>query len=304
MGDRLQRLGRLAERASLQSRLGPATDRPGLERLDVVAEMLGRAEIARLAAGPALAHIRDYGVRIFSQWDEDGIIAYLLDQLRPVPRTFVEFGVGDYRESNTRFLVRQGEWAGVIIEADPGSCAQIKKLQEMWRYDLRLVEAFISAESINDLIGSAGCDGEIGLLSIDVDGNDYWIWKAVTVVTPAIVVIEFNGRFGDERRVSIPYDPSFRRMAAHPSGVYYGASLPAMVSLGQEKGYDYVGSNTADSNAFFVRSDLRPSHIPALSAREGFRPARVREMRRDGRLVFATPEEESEVLRSLPLVEV
>ena len=77
-----------------------------------------------------------------------------------------------------------------------------------------------------------------------------------------------------------------------------------MVSLGQEKGYDYVGSNTADSNAFFVRSDLRPSHIPALSAKEGFRPLRVREMRKDGRLAFAAPEEESELLRSLPLVEV
>ena len=266
--------------------------------------MLGRAEIARLAAGPALPHVRDYGVRIFSQWDEDGIIAYLLDQLPPVPPTFVEFGVGNYRESNTRFLIRRGDWAGLIIEADPASCAQIKTLEEMWRYDLRLVEAFVSAESINGLLGSAGRDGEIGLLSIDVDGNDYWIWRAITVVTPAIVVIEFNGRFGDERRVSVPYDPSFRRMSAHPSGIYYGASLPAMVRLGQEKGYDYVGSNTADINAFFVRSDLRPSHIPALSAREGFRPLRLREMREEGRLAFATPEEESDVLRSLPLVEV
>jgi hypothetical protein len=294
--DLLQRLGRLADRVSSQA--------DWLGRLDVIAEMLGRAEIARLAAGPALPHVRDYGVRIFSQWDEDGIIAYLLDQLPPVPRTFVEFGVGDYRESNTRFLIRQDAWAGVIIEADPASCARIRTLEEMWRYDLRLVEAFISAESINDLIESAGCEGEIGLLSIDVDGNDYWIWQAVTVVTPAIVVVEFNGRFGDDRRVSIPYDPLFRRMSAHPSGIYYGASLPAMVSLGQKKGYAYVGSNTADSNAFFVRSDLRPSHIPALSAKEGFRTLRVREMRKDGRLVFAAPEEESELLRSLPLVEV
>lgn len=241
---------------------------------------------------------------MFSQWDEDGIIAYLLDQLPPVPRTFVEFGVGDYRESNTRFLIRQGDWAGVIIEADPASCARIRRLEEMWRYDLRLMEAFVTAESINELIGSAGCDGEIGVLSIDVDGNDYWIWKAISVVTPAIVVIEFNARFGDERRVTIPYDPSFRRMTAHPSGIYFGASLPAMVRLGQERGYDYVGSNTADINAFFVRSDLRPAHLPALSAKEGFRPLRAREMRREGRLVFAAPEEESDVLRSLPLVEV
>jgi hypothetical protein len=266
--------------------------------------MLGRAEIGRLAAGPALPYVRDYGVRIFSQWDEDGIIAFLLDQLPPVPRSFVEFGVGNYRESNTRFLIRQGDWGGVIIEANPASCARIKTLEEMWRYDLRLVEAFVSAESINDLIGSADCKGEVGLLSIDVDGNDYWIWKAVTVVNPAIVIIEFNGRFGDARRVSIPYDPSFRRMSAHPSGIYYGASLPAVVSLGQERGYDYVGSNTADTNAFFVRSDLRPSHLSALSASEGFRPLRVREMRRDGKLVFAAPEAELEVLRSLPLVEV
>lgn len=299
MADRLHRL-----RDKVKTSLQAATLGQPPERLDVVAEMLGRAEIARLAAGPALPHIREYGVRVFSQWDEDGIIAYLLNQLPPVPRTFIEFGVGDYRESNTRFLIRQGDWDGVIIEADPAFCERIQILEEMWRYDLRLVEAFISAESIDDLIESAGCNGEIALLSIDLDGNDYWIWKALTVVTPAIVVIEFNGRFGDERRVSIPYNPSFRRTSAHPSGIYYGASLPAMVSLGREKGYDYVGSNTADTNAFFVRSDLRPSHIPVLSAKEGFRPLRVREMRRDGRLVFAAPEEESGVLRSLPLVEV
>ena len=242
----------------------------GRERLDVLAEMLGRAEIARLASGPALPRVRDYGVRIFSQWDEDGIIAYLLDQLPPVPRTFVEFGVGDYRESNTRFLIRQGDWAGVIIEADPASCARIKRLEEMWRYDLRLVEAFISAESINELIGSAGCAGEIGLLSIDVDGNDYWIWQAITVITPAIVVIEFNGRFGGERRVSIPYDPSFRRMSAHTSGIYFGASLPALVALGQEKGYDYVGSTPPTSMRSLCAPTCAPRTSPPCRRKRGF----------------------------------
>jgi hypothetical protein len=240
---------------------------------------------------------------VFSQWDEDGILAYLLHYIE-APRTFVEFGVGDYTESNTRFLIRQGDWSGVIIEADSASCRRIRRLEEMWRYDLHLVESFLSAENINDVVGSKFA-GDIGVLSIDIDGNDYWIWKALAAVRPAIAIVEFNGRFGGERRVSIPYNASFTRMTADTSGLYYGASLPAMVALGQEKGYDYVGSNGADINAFFVRSDLRPPNIRALSAKEGFRRLRVREMRSPrGELVFADSEAESTVIRDLPLVEV
>jgi hypothetical protein len=190
----LQRIRRLAN-----------PDRAGIgNRLDLVNETLGRQEIRRLAAGPKLLHLRNYGVRVFSQWDEDGIIAHLLHEIPRAPKTFDEFGVDDYRESNARFLIRQGDWQGVIIEADPKGCQSIRRLEESWRFDLRLVETFVTRESINDLIAEAGLQGEIGLLSIDIDGNDYWVWQEITVVSPAVVVVEFNGRFGSDRAVTIP----------------------------------------------------------------------------------------------------
>lgn len=265
-----------------------------IARLDLTQETLGREAMARLQHGEPLPHLRDYSVRVFSQWGEDGILDFLLRRVA-APRTFVEFGVGDYTECNTRYLVRQGDWSGVIIEADVAACEHIRRLEESWRYDLRLVEAFITRDNINDLILDAGFQGEIGLLSIDIDGNDYWVWEALTAVRPAVVVVEYNGLFGGDRAVTIPYDPAFSRWTASPLGAYYGASLAAMVKLGASKGYDYVGSNQADSNAFFVRTDLRPPDVPELSTDEGFRPLRV---------MFSRRPEELKIQEQLPFVDV
>lgn len=271
---------------------------------DRLLELLGRAEIQRMLAGPSRPYLRDYEVRVFSQWGEDGILAYLLSVVEG-PRSFLEIGVEDYRECNTRMLIRQGDWWGVIVEMDPGYAQAIRGLEESWKYDLRLVEARVTAENVNDLVTGAGMGGEIGLLSVDIDGNDFWVWQALTVVEPAICVIEFNSRFGSDRAVTVPYDPDFDRMVASPSGLYAGASLSALVKLGRVKGYDYVGSNRADNNAFFVRTDLRPDTLPALTAAEGWRRSRFREMRdAEGNLTFATPVQEDAVLVSLPLVDV
>jgi hypothetical protein len=302
----LSRVREAAARLSrLRAGLSGAASLESLRRLELVQEALGRAEIRRLLDGPRLPHVRDYGVRVFAQWDEDGIIAYLLDALGDFPRQFVEIGVEDYSEANTRFLLRQGDWSGVVVEADPKHASRIQERQEAWRYDVRIVHAFVTRANVDDLIAAAGFRGDIGVLSIDIDGNDYWIWQAVSVVSPYVVVVEYNGRLGPERSVSIPYEPGFRRMAASATGIYYGASLAAFVGLGAEKGYDYVGSNGADTNAFFVRSDLRPAWLPRLTASEGFRPPRLREMRDpSGRLTLAGPDEEVAVLSRLPFVDV
>jgi hypothetical protein len=110
----------------------------------------------------------------------------------------------------------------------------------------------------------------VGILSIDVDGNDYWLWKAIEVIHPRIVACEFNRRFGCERAVTTPYNPVFRVSQAHPSRLYYGASLPALCLLAEEKGYDFVGCTSEGVNAFFVRQDL-PTGLPAISAKDSFR---------------------------------
>ena len=125
-----------------------------------------------------------------------------------------------------------------------------------WRYSLNAVCAFVDAANINQLLGDNGATGDIGLLSIDIDGNDYWVWRAIEVVSPRIVVCEFNGIFGSKAKVSVPYDPAFERGRAHYSFLLAGASLSALAHLGVQKGYRLVGINSAGNNAFLVRQDV------------------------------------------------
>ena len=101
-------------------------------------------------------------------------------------------------------------------------------------HDLKPVPAFVTAENINTLIRDNGFAGEVGILSIDIDGNDYWVWKAISCVQADIVICEYNSRFGSERAVTIPYDPNFYRTEAHSSNLYFGASIRALTLLGQK----------------------------------------------------------------------
>ena len=98
--------------------------------------------------------------------------------------------------------------------------------------------------------------GPLGILSIDIDGNDYWIWQAITSVQPAIVICEFNAVLGDMRPIVVPYDSAFQRLRAHFSGQYFGASIAALKSLARAKGYTFVGTNSNGVNAFFLKEEL------------------------------------------------
>ena len=105
-------------------------------------------------------------------------------------------------------------WSGLVID---GSLSNIKKIRNQdiyWRYELEALQAFITKENINSLISGAGITGEIGLLSIDIDGNDYWITEAISVINPIILIIEYNSAFGYEKHYSVPYDKTFVRSKA------------------------------------------------------------------------------------------
>jgi hypothetical protein len=150
-----------------------------------------------------------------------------------------------------------------------------------------------------------GIQGEIGLLSVDLDGNDYWVWEAINVVNPAIVVTEYNFRFGKEKAVTTPYNEKFIRSQAHYSMIYYGASLKAFYLLAQKKGYAFVGCNSAGNNAFFVRRDLKPDYIRELTVEEGYVAGQFRESRNEqGKLNYLSLGEQEKILLSLPLVEI
>ncbi|MGE0395419.1 MAG: hypothetical protein AB7T06_01735 [Kofleriaceae bacterium] len=257
--------------------------RTQLERLQLA---IGRVEGLLRAQRGGDFNAHEYGV--FSQWGEDGLIAYLLARV-PIERPwFVEFGVEDYREANTRFLLQTRNWRGLVID---GSDAHVRSIQQddiSWRHELEARCAFVTRENINTLLDETGFTGDIGLLSIDIDGNDYWVWEAIEVASPRIVIVEYNSLFGASRAVTVPYDREFVRARKHYSNLYYGASLPALAKLGERKGYALVGSNSAGNNAFFVRRDVLGS-IPSVSVEDAYRRSRFREARdRDGALTFAS----------------
>ena len=269
-----------------------------------IQEALGRIESRQTVSAP-VSDLAAHEFRVFSQWGEDGIIDHLLRQVPVARKLFVEFGVEDYSEANTRFLLTHRNWAGLIMDASPRNIAAIRSDEIYWRHNLKAEETFITRENINGLLSRNGVAGEIGLLSIDIDGNDYWVWEAIEGVQPALVVVEYNARFGGERAVTVPYKADFERHKAHHSGIYYGASLKAFCVLAARKGYALVGSNTAGNNAFFVRRDLLPVSLKEVSDAEAWVACQFRETRdAAGKLCFATPEEEAAILAALPLVEV
>jgi hypothetical protein len=270
--------------------------------LDVAKMLLGRQLTNRLPYEAAL--LDEVEFKVFSQWGDDGIIQYLVRALDVRPETFIEFGVQSYRESNTRFLLEQDNWRGLIIEGDGAAVATIQADDIYWQHDLTAVPAFVRADNINAIFESHGFTGPIGILSIDIDGNDYWVWEAITVIDPVIVICEYRALFGPSRAVTIPYDPGFVRQVAHYSNLYYGASLAALARLAERKGYALVGSNSAGNNAYFVRRDrLGPLH--PLDVRQAYRPARFREARDpSGNLTFLPPAEQLRLIAELPLYDL
>jgi hypothetical protein len=242
--------------------------------------------------------------RASSQWGEDGIIDWLVERLPSIPKTFIEFGVEDYRQSNTRLLLQLRNWQGLVMDGSSEHIQNIHKQEIYWRYELEAKCAFIDRDNINKLIKDAGFIGEIGLLSIDIDGNDYWVWQALDVVQPAIVVCEYNAVFGDNYALTVPYKPDFQRTQAHHSNLYFGASIRALIKLGQQKGYQFVGTSSTGCNAFFVRNDLAPIIQNSLECISAY-PSSVREARdMDGQLLFTSGAQRSKIIDHLPLIDL
>lgn len=240
--------------------------------------------------------------QVYSQFGEDGLLQWLFREITPSRRFFVEFGVEDYREANTRFLLLKDRWTGLVMDGDPENVAAIQRdLAYFWR-DLNAAAAFITRDNINPVLRENGTSGPIGLLCIDIDGNDYWVWEAITEVEPDVVVVEYNYRFGADIAAVVPYDPAFVKTTAHPSAIYYGASLKALCQLAERKGFALVGCSEGGVNAFFVRRDRLTTALPEVTPEQGYVAGQHAEMRdADGRVVKASLEEQKRLLLSLPL---
>ena len=253
-----------------------------IERMQLA---LGRLE-SRIVQSRQYARICDAEFQVFSQFGEDGIIQYLISRV-PIERdVFVEFGVGDYRESNTRFLLCNDNWRGLILDAGTAHLDFVRSNPLGWRHSIEARSIFVTRENINEAIADAGIAGEVGLLSIDIDGNDYWVLDAIKAISPRILIAEYNSTFGPEATVSVPYTPRFERAKAHYSHLYWGASLAAICLAADRKDMAFVGSNSAGNNAFFVRRDV-VGDLPTLTSQQGWVDSRFRDSRDpDGNLTY------------------
>lgn len=263
----------------------------------------GKAMAWQVANMPANADFRKVGFKVFSQFDEDGIIQYLINKLPIKNKTFIEFGVENFKESNTRFLLMNDHWQGMVLDASASDIQCIQRDKIYWQYDLQAMCTWITRENINALLQASGFGEDVGLLSIDIDGNDYWIWDAIQSIRPRIVIIEYNSLFGTIP-VSVPYQQDFSRTTAHYSNLYYGSSLGALHHLAQKKGYLLAGSNVWGHNAFFIRADIAGDFC-GLELNEAYVESKFRESRdSSGKLSFIRGNDRIQVIKDMPVVDV
>lgn len=274
-----------------------------MTRVDALQLAIGRIEQRQLKmVNPE--RLQDNEFKVYSQWGEDGIIQFLLRKIDIRDRIFVEFGVEDYKEANTRFLLQNDYWSGLVLDGSKDNIQAIKRDPIYWARNLKAECAFITRENINDLIANNGICGNIGLLSIDIDGNDYWVWEAIDCINPVIVICEYNSLFGCRRPVAVPYDASFVRRQAHYSMIYYGASIAALHRLGTKRGYSLIGTNRSGCNAFFVRDDSL-GDLRTYSPEQAYMRVQSRESHDiNGNLTFLGHDQEVELISEMPLFDL
>ena len=218
-----------------------------------------------------IQNISELEFQVFSQFGDDGIIQWLVNKIPSLNKTFIEFGVEDYSEANTRFLLINNYWSGLILDGSGSNILKVRNSVLSHFYDLQAEQYFITAENINTIISKSNYfSKQLGLLNIDIDGNDYWVWKAINQIEPVIVVCEYNALFGFDHAYTIPYDKEFVRGTKYPFN-FYGASLLSLCDLAKFKGYDFLGCNSAGNNAYFIKKEFRHFiDIPLTTPEEGY----------------------------------
>jgi hypothetical protein len=264
--------------------------RPGSEQsdsnvsfADVAAQLQLKLTYKAMAeSGKKLPGLSEVGFKVLSQTDEDGILLYIFSIIGTHNKKSVEICAGNGIECNTSNLIIHHGWSGLLIDGDE---SLVKQGQQFYRknrytyvYPPTFAHSWITRENVNDVIRKNGFEGEIDLLSIDMDGMDYWIWETIDAINPRVVVVEYQDMLGPEKCLAVPYRDDFNAYA-YPStqGMpnFCGASLPAFVKLARKKGYRLVGCNQYGYNAFFIRNPLAEYAIPQIAIEECFRHPKV-----------------------------
>jgi hypothetical protein len=249
------------------------------EKIGVLENRLGALFLTyyKDVASPTLAQkvaLKNAEFKVHSKHGCDGLLLYIFSKIGVTNYTFVEMGIENGRECNTANLALNFGWNGLLIDANKEWVLSAQKYYDeqlgSMKKNVRVAECFVTAESITPLLDTHHVRGEIDLLSIDIDSNDYFVWKSITTINPRVVVIEYNASFG-LHSITMKYNPEFHFQEVYKEApLYFGASLPALTKLGKEKGYRLIGCDTNGHDAYFVRNDIAEGIFTELSPEEAF----------------------------------
>lgn len=247
----------------------------------------------------------DAEVKVFSQWGEDGILDFLCETLGISKPKMLEVGAGNFRECNSRFLAEHRNASVYLVDGRPDLINTAERDPLIWKTHLFAVNTWVTPENIQSIYKDA-IDKMNGLdiFSLDIDGNDYWVLDSCPIDGVEIMVVEYNPLFGASLPVTVPRDDNFDRRTKHYSCLYYGASLPAFISLFRERGFAFIGTNRVGNNAFFIRSEnLNKLSFKPNADLSVYVDWRIRETRNsEGKLSLHSGFERVNAIRDLPLV--
>ena len=245
-----------------------------------------------------IKNLSEIEFQVFSQWGEDGIIDWIINKFPNIPKSFLEIGTQDYKESNTRFLLINKNWDGFLIEGDDNEVKKIKSQRIYWKHKLTIKSEFVTKENINSVVKKLNVPKKIGLLSLDIDGVDYWVLKKLSVLEPSIIICEYNSLYGLNKPITVPYKTDFDRSKEHYSNLYYGASIQAFIELMKSKQYFLLGTNSAGNNAFFMKNKFLKEANKAIVEKKIF-TSKFRESRnKNGNLTFLDKKESLKLIQN------
>ena len=256
----------------------------------------------------SLKNISDLDYKVFSQNGEDGIIDYLLFSLNIVTPKFIEIGIGNYEESNTRYLFETTNSKGLIIDCMKNLKTEVLRSTKLWRGDLKIIEDFVDSENINKILEENSFNKEIDLFSLDIDGIDYWVLKKIPNNFSKIIVAEYNSNFGHELEITVPNIKRFNRNKYHYSNLCFGTSLKALINLLEKKNYTFIGTDNSKLNAFFV-SNLELNKInldiPNKNNLQKFTNSNLRESRdKNGNLSYLSGNKKINEIKDCEIIDV
>jgi hypothetical protein len=249
-----------------------APDREAIYQ-QVQRQIVNQYRQAMLSGQRPYESIRDAGFRCYSQFEEDGIILYVLATIGLRSRKVVEMCCGNGSECMATNLILNHGFDGYLFDGDSTNVELARQFfgsrKDCMLYLPKLSCAWITAENVNDVLRESGATGEVDFFSLDIDGNDYWVWKAIDVIEPRLLCLETHNVIPGDLSLTIRYRPDFDCWSKEgPEQDYRSVSLAAMRKLCKEKGYRMIGAHRHGFNVFFLREDIAPALFPEVGIDE------------------------------------